>query len=176
MRVTLAGVMSIDGRITAGDNPRSWEWSSKEDGAHFRQLIQQHNVILMGRKTYEAVRPAPDPGKPRYVFTREPALYESQAVPHALEFTDKQPEVILGVLAAQGHQTALVTGGGQINAAFLEANLVDDLYVTIEPLIIGRGTSLVAQGDGVLHVDCSLRSVEQLNAQGSLLAHYVINH
>ena len=33
----------------------------------------------------------------------------------------------------------VVAGGGALNASFIEENLVDEIFIDIEPIIIGKG-------------------------------------
>jgi 5-amino-6-(5-phosphoribosylamino)uracil reductase len=46
-------------------------------------------------------------------------------------------EALLAELAEDGHQTVLVEGGGEVLASFLDEDLLDELYVTICPCLIG---------------------------------------
>lgn len=47
------------------------------------------------------------------------------------------PEEILAVFAESGFRQVLLEGGGAFNAAFLEKGLVQRLYLTLAPLLIG---------------------------------------
>jgi riboflavin-specific deaminase-like protein len=51
----------------------------------------------------------------------------------------------------------LCEGGGEINGALFEENLVDDIYLTISPLIFGgRNAPTLADGEGVARVADSI--------------------
>ena len=39
-------------------------------------------------------------------------------------------------------ETIIVAGGGILNASFLEANLIDELYIDVEPILIADGIPL----------------------------------
>jgi 2,5-diamino-6-(ribosylamino)-4(3H)-pyrimidinone 5'-phosphate reductase len=61
------------------------------------------------------------------------------------------PKRIVDDLAKRGVKDILVEGGGEINYSFLKANLVDELYITLTPSIIGGRTSpTVVDGAGFL--------------------------
>lgn len=47
------------------------------------------------------------------------------------------PARILEILRRNGHQRILLEGGGEMNAAFFEQDLVDRIYLTLCPLLIG---------------------------------------
>jgi 5-amino-6-(5-phosphoribosylamino)uracil reductase len=58
-------------------------------------------------------------------------------------------EALLGDLAADDHQTILVEGGGEVIASFLEADLLDELFVTVCPCLIGGGGApTLVDGEG----------------------------
>ena len=56
---------------------------------------------------------------------------------------------LIGILAKQGIKKILVEGGGATNWAFIKANLVDEIIITITPYLVGgiNATTLV-DGDG----------------------------
>jgi len=170
MKIVLADVASADGFITKGDAPNVSHWSSKEDWEHFLALRQQYELVVMGRKTFEAVQPKPEVGRLRVVLTSHPDDYAVVAVTGQLEFSALTPEELVASLKARGYNSMLLVGGGAINGAFLAAGLADELYLTIEPTLFGNGTPLL----GNAAVDVALRLLEsrQLNDQGTLLMHY----
>jgi riboflavin biosynthesis pyrimidine reductase len=66
-----------------------------------------------------------------------------------------------------------MAGGRHLGAQFLADGLVDDLYLTFEPVLFSQGTSMVSD-ELWLEVPLRLQSVEQLNGRGTLLAHYTV--
>lgn len=61
------------------------------------------------------------------------------------------PKRVVDRLAQKGCTRILVEGGGAINYSFLKAGLVDELYVTLVPAIIGGATApTVVDGRGFL--------------------------
>jgi dihydrofolate reductase len=172
MQVTLADVISLNGKITQGDNPDIHAWSSEEDWEHFVQLRDQSDVVIIDRKTYETVRPKPEPGKLRIVFTSTPEKFEDDHVPGVLEFTNVSPTVLMQRLVTGGYQKVLLAGGGRLCSDFFEADLVDDVYMSFEPVLFGEGVPMLREAP--LTVSLLLESVRQLNTQGTLLAHYTV--
>ncbi len=54
------------------------------------------------------------------------------------DFQDRpDPARILDVLRRHGHQRILLEGGGAMNAAFFEQDLVDRIYLTLCPILVG---------------------------------------
>src|SRR6266702_3666905 len=174
MFVTLVTVQSLDGKMTRGDDPDVHAWSSDEDFRNFASLRDAHDVIVMGRTTYEVIRPTLHlrQDKLRIVLTAHPERFADQVVPGALEFTNEQPAELVARLESSGHKKLLLTTGGQGNAAFLQAGLVNELYATIEPHLFGQGAELA--GNVPMDVRLKLQAVRQLNDHGTILFHYQV--
>ncbi len=174
MNVILAMVMSLDGKTTRWDSPEIYTWTSAEDQSHFFGLIASHKAIVMGKNTYEAskkvIRLTPE--KLRIVLTSEPEKYAAAVVPGQLEFSSNSPVEVLTELASRQYSDVLLVGGSVTNARFLEAKLVNELWVTIEPLIFGQGQPLVSAAQ--LGTELHLESMEQLNDAGTILLKYKV--
>ena len=175
MKVIMVMLVSVDGKTTFGDNQNIYSWSSIEDQKQFFSLIKKNNLIVMGRITYDASQPVIKikKGKLRIVLTRSPKKYLNQTIKGQLEFTDESPENLLKRLSLLGYKKMLLVGGGTINGLFLIQNLVDELYLTIEPKIFGRGKNIV-EGQ-LLNTSLKLISVKKINTIGTLLLKYNIN-
>ena len=173
MKVTMAIVASLDGRLTRGVEPNIYNWTSVEDQASFSALIAKHKLIVMGRQTYEAARQRIKltPDKLRLILTRNPRQYAAKQVAGQLEFTAESPLALIKRLEGAGYRSLLLVGG-QINTLFLEAGLVDEIYWTVEPLIFGAGQKLVA--DQLLDTKLKLVSSKRLNQRGTLLLYYKV--
>ncbi|MNY09046.1 2,5-diamino-6-ribosylamino-4(3H)-pyrimidinone 5'-phosphate reductase [compost metagenome] len=64
---------------------------------------------------------------------------------------------LMQILSRRGITSVLVEGGGNLNAAALEAGIVDKLYCTIAPMIIGGKSALTpVEGLGVSLVEEAL--------------------
>jgi diaminohydroxyphosphoribosylaminopyrimidine deaminase/5-amino-6-(5-phosphoribosylamino)uracil reductase len=75
---------------------------------------------------------------------------------------------LLNKLGSMGITSMLVEGGGEINASFIDSDLVDKLLIFIAPKIIGgrEGVSFV-QGKGVSHLrECSLYERPRIKRMG----------
>ena len=166
---------SVDGKIIKGKNSNIYTWTSSEDQKYFFSLIKKHNLIVMGRETYETSRPVIklEKGKLRIVLTRSPKKYSNQTIKGQLEFTDESPEKLLKRLSTLGYKNILLVGGGIINGLFLKQNLVDELFLTIEPMIFGIGKNIV-EGQ-LLNTKLQLISIKKLNKTGTLLLKYKVN-
>lgn len=171
MKVAIIAMVSADGRLTRGTETNIHAWRSPEEGAMFTKLLGQHEVVIVGRKGYEAAgRPKPREGRLYAVMTRHPERFKELTVPDRLEFMDDSPHDLMQNLQKRGYHSAAITTGGDLNNDFLAAGVVDELYLTIEPYMFGAGGDLA--GTKALNVSLTLLDVQQLNDRGTLLAHY----
>ena len=167
-------LMTVDGKTTQGDNENIYTWTSPEDQKHFFSLIKKNNLIVMGRKTFEASRPVIklEKGKLRIVLTHHPEKYCKESVTGQLEFSNENPEKLIKRMEGLGYKKILLVGGATINGLFLKENLVDELYLTIEPKIFGSGKNII-EGQ-LLDKFLQLINVKKLNKKGTLLLRYKI--
>jgi dihydrofolate reductase len=166
VKVILLAVVTLDGKIARNDHHYS-NWSSKEDKRIFVATTKQAGAMILGHNTFKTL-PSLLPGRLHIVLTSEP---EGKAnIPGRLEYTNKSPEKIVAGLDARGYTEAVVAGGGQVNALFLKAGLIDEIWLTVEPLIFGSGMDLFRGTE--LDLRAHLISVETLNEGGTVHLRY----
>ncbi len=83
------------------------------------------------------------PGRLVVVVTREP-----QADKEHVLFRGGDPKVMLAELEQKGFKEVALIGGGGVNATFLNAGLIDEVYLTLIPRWFGKGVPLFAEGVG----------------------------
>ena len=83
---------------------------------------------------------------------------------------------LLDELASDGHESVLVEGGGDVLAAFLDADLIDEMYVTICPCLIGgRSAPTPVEGAGwTLNRRRRMELVDLERAGDELFLHYQV--
>jgi dihydrofolate reductase len=147
MRLTLIAAQSLDGFITRHDTPGS-DFASEADRAFFREALRGFDCCVMGATSYREARATIQknlmPDRLRVVLTRKPEAFAGDAVSDKLEFTDTPPAQLVAGLRQRVFQRCAILGGAQIHSLFLEAGLVDELWLTVEPLLFGGGTHLLA--------------------------------
>ena len=164
MKVFIIATQTADGFI-ARHNNELVDWSSKEDKKLFVQLTKQAGVMVMGRSTYDTIgRPLPD--RRNIVYTRQPLEVEG------IETTTEPPADLVKRLRLEGVQELAVCGGASIYSMFIQAGLVDELYLPVEPKLFGRGISLC--NETPLDVDLTLLEHRALN-DNTVLLHYSVN-
>ena len=103
-------------------------------------------------------------------MTRNPAAYADDAEPEVIEFTDEPVGELAARLRLEGIEHLAVLGGGVINGLFLDAGLVDEFWITLEPLVFGEGRPLA---QGKFDVAMSLTEVTRLGPDTMLLKYNV---
>ncbi|MGH7245632.1 MAG: dihydrofolate reductase family protein [Candidatus Levyibacteriota bacterium] len=172
MKIICVMVSSLDGKITKGNNPSIHEWTSSEDQVYFSQLIKENALIFMGRNTYENAKSMMQhtEGKLRIVFTRQPERYKKEQIPGMLEFTNEDPIKVTKRLE-QTNKQALLVGGSEINTLFLQKKLINELWLTVEPIALGTGKTLFTNTS---LVSLKLFECTKLNKKGTSLLKYHI--
>lgn len=133
--VTLKLASSLDGCIALADGTSRWI-TGEAARAHVHAQRARNDAILVGGGTWRSDAPRLDVRLPglearspaRVVLTRGPAPEGTTAL--------AAPAAIAGL---EGVQYLYVEGGAQTAAAFLAADLVDELHLYTAPILIGDG-------------------------------------
>lgn len=160
-------VSTIDGKILTGERDEPvMDLGSPLDHATMRYLESQADAVLIGSGSLRAT-----PGIWYERSLKRVVLTKSGDLPwHSRFFTDAPEQAFvaggdhplpngvrrlpseLSVLLTElrqthGVQRLLVEGGSEINAVFLAADLVDELFLTVAPKIkLGRDVPTIADG------------------------------
>ena len=175
MRVISVVVSSIDGYITKHDEGGTTQWASPEDQKHFYSFMASCDVSIMGGETYRSSRSyilssLEASNRRRIVWTRDPSQHDGDAVVGKLEFSSAPLASIVDSLRADGHERCCVLGGGNVYGALMAENLIDELVLTLEPVVFGAGVRHTGL-DHVCDARFTLSAVERLNADTLLLTY-----
>ncbi|MFA6171839.1 MAG: dihydrofolate reductase family protein [Patescibacteria group bacterium] len=166
MKVILMMVITADGKI-AKSSDHFPDWSSKEDKKMFRQVSKECGVIIMGDKTFFTL-PSPLPGRLNVVFTLE----DNPKPQEGVKWVSGDPKKVLEELEGMGYEKVLVGGGTGVNTMFLENDLIDEIYINVEPKIFGAGLGLF---NGDFNVNLELMSMEKINNNTVSLKYKVLS-
>ena len=170
MKVILLASLSANGMIAQADGQRSTDWTSKEDFKFFVEKTKECGVIIMGRKTFETFG-KPLKGRRLIVLSRGQVLnrrIDDKDGNGSVEWTQETPHELLARLEQEGCSKIVIGGGTSIYSQFLADDLVDELFLTIEPVLFGNGVSFVSGFD---RINLQLKEVTKLGEQ-SILLHY----
>ncbi len=164
MKITLIAAISADGKIAQSSNHLSLDWTSKEDTRFFVEKTKEVGAVVMGRKTFETIgRPLKDR---RTIVMSSTGGSETEKFEgrDGVEWTRETPAELVARLSAKGLAGLAVCGGATVYSQFLAAGLVDELFLTVEPVLFGAGVPL---GDGFGRID--LKLVESRPLGGGVL-------
>lgn len=167
MKVILVAALSVDGFIGVDPKQRAFDWTSKEDRRLFIDLSKEMGTIVMGSKTLETfrIKQAP-PGRRLIILTSRP----DQIVGEGIETSSESPQELVARLEKEGAKGLVVGGGSSVYRQYIMSGLVDELYLTIEPIVFGKGIPLF---DEQLDVKLELLDQKMLN-QDTTLLHYAV--
>lgn len=163
MKVFIIVALTADGFIAKSANHVA-DWTSSEDKKRFVQLTKEAGVMVMGSRTFATIGRAL-PGRQTLVYTKN----RRSIIVDGVETTSESPVELIERLRIKGVAGVAVCGGATIYDLFMRAGVVDELYLTIEPVLFGTGTPLFARP---LDVKLELIEMSQPNASGSIFSHY----
>jgi dihydrofolate reductase len=143
IRVFIA--MSLDGFIAGPGDDLSWlPAPSPIEDYGYEAHMAGTAAILMGRATYDVVagfEPWPYDDTPVFVATTRPL--DAPAAPTVRAISGEPLDLIAAVQAEIGEGGIYLDGGSLIRSV-LDAGLVDELTITVVPIILGAGSPLFA--------------------------------
>ncbi len=154
---------TLDGKI-AKHADHFPDWTGRADKQLFVRETCRAGAIIMGSKTYDTIG-KPLPGRRNVVMTRDPKRVSQS---ENLIYTSQSPQAILESLEQDGYQRVILAGGARINTLFAKANLIDEILVTITPMLFGSGIAMFEED---ISGDLSLLRVTQLDSERVCL-HY----
>lgn len=137
MKLTLYMATAING-VVARLNDET-DFVSSAEWRLFRDAAERAGWIIVGRKTYELMLKADDLanlGSCGVVVVTAQRSYDVASPSHVVA---DSPTAAVTLLEQRGATAALVAGGGTLNAAFMEAGLIDEVQLDVEPIALGLG-------------------------------------
>ncbi|GAB3705828.1 dihydrofolate reductase family protein [Spirosoma flavus] len=160
---------SIDGFLTEG-----------EFVGDFLERIKSYDVALMGRKTYqwgyafglqegEPAYTQVNPDLKNYIFSKTLTF---EPGPLIEVISHDEIDFIRQLKAGDGNPIWLC-GGGELAATLLEAQLIDELVIKLNPVILGEGVPLF--GSSSANVTLQLLDSKSYE-NGLMLLRYQLNY
>lgn len=142
-KIILYIASSLDGYIAKPDGGLDWLINSENDGDNgLHAFMERIDTTIMGRTTYDEVLgfdvPFPYVGYENYVFTSHPPENDENGV----HFINGDIKAFISTLKKTAGKDIFLIGGSQIIAEFLELELVDEIILSIAPVLIGKGIPL----------------------------------
>lgn len=143
-RIVLGLGISIDGYIARRDGSVDFLFIPKDyPMAEFFQTI---DAAIMGRKTYDVSQAmgggSYGPSLTSYVLSRSRPPGERNGV----TFVNLPPAGLVAEIRKKRGRDIWLMGGGEVARDFLAADLVDELFLGIVPVLLGEGIPLFPPG------------------------------
>jgi len=161
---------SIDGFIARKDNSLDW-LDCVEDGGEdygFNHFLNSVDGVILGRKTYHVAATAY--GTPKWPYSSKRLIVLSnslnQIIPEAQLYSGDLVTLV-SKLHDEGIEHVWIDGGATISQ-FLRLNLVDEIILSIIPILLGEGIALF---DIKKELHCRLISAQSYPS-GLVQTHY----
>lgn len=167
MKITLYMAISIDGFIAKKDG--NSDWVSPLDSVNFQQKIEEKGCLIVGRKTFDQYIGDLYPVKniTNIVVTSNSSLKSKENN----VFYVHTPIEAIQTGEKNGHKEALLIGGGTTNGLFLKSGLIDDIFLSVHPLILGSGIKLFEN----IETNIKLKLIDQRElGEGLIQLHYQV--
>jgi dihydrofolate reductase len=154
-RIILMMSVSLDGFMEGPDHQLDWQLVDDELHTHFNDQLGAMSAFLDGRVTYELMADFwptadadPSSSAPMAEFARiwrdMPKIVYSRTLQRADWNTTIVRDVVVEDIAELKAQPGgdMVIGGADLAASFLRHDLIDEYWIYVHPVVIGRGKPL----------------------------------
>ncbi|WP_068944908.1 dihydrofolate reductase family protein [Chryseobacterium timonianum] len=139
MKVTVIANISANGRILIADNPH--HQLPPEAMEFYVQFVRQVGNVVIGLKTFENFLKFPKEVKELFNGIEIIILSDNPYTTDGYK-TVGSPEEAVGYMSRKGVQEIAIGGGAGTFNAFIDKDLVTDIYFNINPIITGAGAIL----------------------------------
>jgi dihydrofolate reductase len=161
---------SVDGYIAAPDGDLSFLSKVEKEGEDYgyATFIATVDTVVLGKNTYDKVLsmgyPFPHADKEAYIITRTERATEGTTHFYTGDVVD-----LVASLKGQNGKTIFIDGGAFVVNRLLQHGLVDELYLSYIPVLLGDGIALFKQGNPLQNLQ--LQTVKTFDA-GLVQLHY----
>lgn len=170
MEVKLYMGTTINGMVAKASGAQ--DWGSREHIQGFIAACQRAQAVIMGRKTYDKLAPNYLPLRDQgtiVVLTHDPNAHSTNPT---VMFSHAEPKEVLSILEAKGYKEVVIVGGANTAGEFMQAGLVKEVYLDVEPWLFGTGLPIFPPL--AFEQKFSLVGSTQLN-DSTLQLHYQVN-
>ena len=135
-KIILSVAVSLDGFIEGPNG--EYDWCPPPSRKEMDNFLQGIDVIFMGRKSYEMAGEFMVPEKMTYVFSNKLKQVRGKNVKLLNGDVMKEVEII----RKQKGKDIWLWGGANLTTTFINQNLVDEMWLGVAPVVLGKGKPL----------------------------------
>ncbi|MBV8252315.1 MAG: dihydrofolate reductase family protein [Chitinophaga sp.] len=139
MQITIVANISANGKVLLAEN-KNHQAPAAAVSSFIEVAMQARNMVL-GRKTFEVIQQLPEEMK-GFLEGIEVVILSNTLQDTATYKGVKTVEAAISYLKEKGFKNIAVGGGTETYNAFLNEDLVTDIYFNIIPIITGNGGEL----------------------------------
>ncbi|HEU4716404.1 MAG TPA: dihydrofolate reductase family protein [Bacteroidia bacterium] len=146
-KIILYIAASVDGYIAKPNDNLDFLSIVQQEGEDYGygDFIRSVDTVILGRKTYDWVMKQvpvfPHADKTTFVITRT----EKPSIGRTNFFTGHLHELITRLKNEEG-KNIFIDGGAEVVNALLKENLIDELIISVIPVLLGEGVRLFSDG------------------------------
>jgi len=144
MKVSLYITLTANGCFSRDNHDISY--ISNEVIDNLKGLIKKSGNVIIGRKAYEVLSKRTDLFKkedPRiFIISKNTTLHSDNL---RINYVNFSPKRIIEFIEEEDYDKTIILGGSKTASFFLKENLVDEIYVNIEPLLLGNGVKFFCE-------------------------------
>jgi len=145
MKLSLMASITIDGFISKNIEESSLNWTTREDTKFFVKKTKEAGYLIMGSKTFETIEEKHLPFKERTIIVLSNSKEYGQYHSDQVRVESGTPKEVYEKLESEGINEVVLAGGSSVYTQFINENLVDDLFITVESVAFGDGVKLFNQ-------------------------------
>ncbi|WP_461240149.1 dihydrofolate reductase family protein [Paucilactobacillus sp. N302-9] len=147
-KVYFYGAISLDGYLAGEHEDLQWLFNTDLAGKFtYEQFEPKIDTLVMGNTTYKETKKMLN-GQPFYpkhnkiIFSRT----QTGQFPSGY-YTNQNPVQTVTQLKQQNGLGIWIVGGGAIVTQLVQASLIDELWIQIAPILLGKGKRLFIPGN-----------------------------
>jgi dihydrofolate reductase len=159
-KVILSVAVSLDGMIEGPNG--EYDWCPPPSKKEMDDFLDKIDSIFLGRKSFELIGKSMFPKKEHYVFSTT----LKKSIDFHLIGSDAKKKVI--DLKKQPGKDIWLFGGAKLVTFFLNEKLVDEMWLAVVPIVLGKGKSLFFD----IHQRTHFKLVEAVPKEGYVSLYY----
>ncbi len=130
--------ITANGYIATKDD--NVDWISKESWKSYLNTIRKMDAVIIGRRTYDLMPRKEFQKNCHYIVLTHKKPSKSKT--SNILFNNRSAKEVLAFLKKNRFKKVCIAGGSKTNASFMKTGLIDEIYLDVEPIILGSGIQL----------------------------------